>query len=155
MAKASVELIHALRNTVNTLEQTPDYVWKHIYSYSSNLLALEIIRLQKGETHKRTTQRYSDWNKQLSDYCTTRDSTEDNLISEMPAFGLDEDDFNHLRHLSDDAILSSLPADERNLHPALKPDVIKYIRTWTTQLENKLLVDIYLPQSIINTETIL
>jgi hypothetical protein len=155
MAKPSAELIQALRSTANTLQQTPDYAWQHIYSYTATLLALEIIRLQEDEIHKRMMQRYSAWSKQLSDYCTTCDSTEDNLISEMQAFGLDRDDFSQLQNLSGDTILSSLPADERKLQPALKPDVIKYILAWATQLENKLLDDIYLPQSITNTETIL
>lgn len=78
-----------------------------------------------------------------------------NIIRDILSFGFDINDIKHLQHLSDDAILSSLPVDERNLHHYIKRDVAKYIRTWATLLENKLLDDIYLPQNIINTETIL
>jgi hypothetical protein len=78
-----------------------------------------------------------------------------NVIDEMLAFGFTIDDLKHLEQLSDAAILSSLPVEERNLHRLTKHDVVKYIRTWATLLENQLLNDIYLPQNIINTETIL
>lgn len=125
MAKASVELILVLRKAADNLQQTNDYMWQHMNSCDCNFLMREITILQQDEIHK------------------------------LIAFGFDIDDLKHLQHLSDDAILSSLPVEERNLHPHIKHDVIKYIRAWATLLENKLLDDIYLPQCIINTETIL
>jgi hypothetical protein len=155
MAKASIELIQALRKTADNLERTAEYQWGHMGSCNCGFLAQEITRLRKDEIHKRAMQRYGDWNEQLNDYCPTSGYAMDDLISEMLLFGFDVDDLKHLERLSDGNVLALLPLEERNLQRNVKQDVVKYIRTWALMLENRLLDQIYLPSFLTNTETIL
>jgi hypothetical protein len=144
MAKASIELIEILRKTANKLEQSQVYQWGHMGSCNCGFLAQEITHLRKDEIHNRAMQGYGDWSEQLNDYCPTSGLPMDDLISEMIAFGFDADDLKNLERLSDKRILQQLPLEARNLHYNYKHDVVKYLRTWATMMEEDLISKIKL-----------
>jgi hypothetical protein len=157
MAKASINIIAALRRTAEKLEQSAEYQWGHMGSCNCGFLAQEITRLRKDEIHARAMQRHGDWNEQLNDYCATSGLPMDELIGEMIAFGFDADDLKHLERLSDQRILQTLPLSERNLSHNVKADVTKYIRQWAAMLEQELLkkIDIADLKALLKSEPLL
>ena len=145
MAKASIDLIKALRNTAQALEASPNYQWGHMGSCNCGFLAQEITKLNKAEIHGRAMQKYGDWNDQLNDYCPTSGLLMDDLITELMSAGLSIDDLKHLEKLSDTKVLQSLPAKDRYLEHNNKSHVITYIRAWAKLLEQQLVESLQLP----------
>ena len=135
MARMSLELIDALRNTAAKLQASNTYQWGHMGSCNCGFLAQEITLLKRDEIHRRAMERYGDWSEQLNDYCPTSGLPLDDVISEMLAFGFDADELKHLESLSDPDVLRALPVEERNLTHNNKHDVVKYLRTWAAVLE--------------------
>lgn len=146
MAKPSIKLIKAIRNTARSLQSTTDYQWGHMGSCNCGHLAQEITKLTKSEIHSRAMNKYGDWNEQLNDYCPTSGLLMDDLITQMLDFGLDTDDLKHLEKLSDKKVLGQLPAEKRFLTHNRKEDVIIYINSWADLLEKSLLEKIQLPE---------
>ncbi len=146
MAKISIKVIHALRNTAKRLESNPDYQWGHMGACNCGFLAQEVTSLSKSEIHTRAMERYGDWNEQLNDYCPTSGLRMDDLISNLLAFGFDISDLKHLEKLSDPQVLRQLPIEKRYLNHNCKSDVILYLKTWAQNLEDQLLERIKLPQ---------
>lgn len=147
MAKATPELIQALKNTATNIEKSADYQWGHMGSCNCGFLAQEITHLRKDEIHKRAMERYGDWNEQLNDYCPSSGLLIDDLITTMLNYGFDSDDLKHLEKLSDKRILLSLPLGERNLKYNCKHDAVKYMRQWAALLEEELLAHIKIPSA--------
>lgn len=135
MAKPSIKLINALRNTAKSLESSSQYQWGHMGSCNCGFLAQEVAKLNKHEIHARAMQRYGDWNEQLNDYCPTSGILMDDLISELLSLGLDIDDLKKLEKLSDQKILRALPGGKRHLVHNKKSDVLDYINAWADVLE--------------------
>lgn len=146
MAKANIKLIQALRNTVKRLEQSKKYQWGHMGSCNCGFLAQEISQLSKGEIHCRAMQKHGDWNEQLNDYCPTSGMLMDDLITAMLNIGLDTTDLKHLEKLSDPEVLRRIPIDERHLTHNIKKDVVKYMKTWVSLLEETLTHDVAIPE---------
>ena len=146
MAKATFEVIHALRNTIARLQNSNDYQWGHMGSCNCGFLAQEITHLRKDEIHARAMGRYGDWSEQLNDYCPTSGILMDDLISEMLAFGFDRDDLVHLERLSHPAVVAYAKAGERTFHHNVKEDAIRYLNLWTDMLENEMIDRIKLPK---------
>jgi hypothetical protein len=144
MAKATVEVIQALRATAQDLLKSDSYQWGHMGLCNCGFLAQQITQLRKDQIHSRAMERHGDWTEQLNDYCPTSGFGMDQLITEMLAFGFDSEDLKHLERLSSAEVLSMLPLEERNLHHNVKGDVVKYLSLWATLLENKLVEEIQL-----------
>jgi hypothetical protein len=149
MAKATIEVIEALRATAQDLQKSDSYQWGHMGLCNCGFLAQRISNLRKDQIHSCAMERHGDWTEQLNDYCPTSGFAMDQLISEMLAFGFDADDLKHLERLSSPEILNMLPPKQRSLRHNVKADVIQYMNFWAASLENKLVQEIDLP--VINT----
>ncbi|QDA61790.1 hypothetical protein [Hymenobacter jejuensis] len=146
MAKSTLSVIQALRDTAQRLASQAPYQWGHMGSCNCGHLAQTITHLPKGEIHARAMQRYGDWERQLIDYCPTSGLPIDHTIDEMLALGFTRTDLTHLERLSDPAIRSLIPFERRNaLRHNQRDDVVLYLRTWADLLENQLLAGIQLP----------
>lgn len=144
MAKATPEVIGALRATAKKLASSQSYQWGHMGLCNCGFLAQQITQLSKEEIHRRAMLRHGDWSEQLNDYCEASGLPMDDMISELIAFGFDSDDLKHLERLSDQTILLTLPFDERSLCHNVKTDVLKYLNAWISVLETELLSHIQL-----------
>ena len=145
MARPSSELIAAIERTIANLFKGAPYQWGHMGSCNCGNLAQVITNLDKAEIHKSAMRRHGDWNEQLIDYCPTSGLPIDHIIDEMLAFGFSREDLAHLEKLSDPKILRQLPLDKRYLKHNLKTDVLVYLKTWISQLEEELIKDISIP----------
>lgn len=145
MARTSLPLIEALRNTAKAVSCSTHYQWGHMGACNCGFLAQEITKQRKEEIHSKAMERSGDWTEHLNDYCATSGLLFDNLISTLLAFGFDVVDLKNLERLSDGEVLRSLPLEKRNLQHNCKSDVITYLNAWADLLEIRLLQDIKLP----------
>jgi hypothetical protein len=147
MAKASIEIANVLRTTARKIASSESYQWGHMGLCNCGFLAQQVTQLTKAEIHTRAMQRHGDWTEQLNDYCPTSGLPMDDLIAELLSFGFDADDLKHLEKLSDGNVLRQLPIEERDLKYNSKRDVVKYLTTWATLIEDQLLTKIKLPDT--------
>jgi hypothetical protein len=138
MAKASRELIYALRKTVVRLHSGAPYQWGHLGSCNCGHLAQTLTHKSKGEIHSEALKRVGDWGDVSAQYCETSGLPIDDIIGAMLEVGLNLNDIGHLENLSDRKILSQLPAPERCLKHNNRNDVITYLSTWADLLESQL-----------------
>ncbi len=146
----SVEKIEVLRKVAKKIEVSSAYQWGHMGLCNCGFLAQEITMLTKEEIHRRAMQRHGDWSEQLNDYCPMSGLAMDDLISELLDFGFTREELSHLEKLSDPTVLNALAPDQRNLKHNVKKDVVVYMNTWATNLEEKLLHSIQL-NDLVNT----
>lgn len=143
MAKISVDVIQALRNTAKRISKSPDYEWGHMGACNCGFLTQEVTQLTKKEIHTRAMEGHGDWNEQLNDYCPTSGLRMDDLISELLNFGFDIDDLRHLEKLSDQKVLNTF---DRHLSHNNKGDVVEYLNKMASLLEHQLIDQIELPE---------
>ncbi|HWA35724.1 MAG TPA: hypothetical protein VG737_16390 [Cyclobacteriaceae bacterium] len=145
MAQPSTKVIHALREAARKLGSSSNYQWGHMGLCNCGFLAQEVTHLSKEEIHRRAMMRHGDWSEQLNDYCPSSGLPMDDMISDLITFGFDASDLKHLEYLSDDAILMTLPFEQRHLMRNVKGDAVIYLSAWANLLENQLLDKITLP----------
>lgn len=137
MAKATPELIEAIRNTAQNLKNGAKYQWGHMGSCNCGHLAQQITKLSKAEIHRSALKRHGDWTEQSKDYCPTSGYLLDDIISMMLAVGLDVDDLQKLEKLSDRNVLARLPQENRYLKHNVRDDVVVYLECWADLLEEE------------------
>jgi hypothetical protein len=139
-------LITALRRTAEKLREGASYQWGHMGSCNCGNLAQELTTLTRGEIHANALAAgRGDWNEQLNDYCPTSGLPMDQLIADMLSAGLSADDLKHLERLSDRQVLVRLPEGKRYLRHNFRDDVVLYLVTWASLLEEQMLSTIRLP----------
>lgn len=153
MARASIEVVEALRNTVKKLKQGTPYMWGHMGSCNCGNLAQEITRYSKAQIHAYAMQNNGDWSEQLNDYCENSKMPMDLVIFELLSFGFTVEDLQHLEYVSDPKVLERLPADKRNLRRNYRDDVIVYMSEWANLLEDHLLETISIAPLIKKNKT--
>jgi hypothetical protein len=153
MARSSVHLVAAIRQTARRLAKGENYQWGHMGSCNCGHLAQTITHYSKGRIHGAAMWRHGDWREQLRDYCPQSGLPLDEIIDQMLEYGLSTDDLAHLERLSDPKILAMLPPEHRNLKHNVRDDVVLYLHAWANLLEEALLPEISIRQ--INQETVL
>ncbi len=154
MAKSDIKIVEALRKAASNIENGAAYQWGHMGSCNCGHLAQVVTNKNKAEIHQTAMKRHGDWNEQLTDYCPASGIAIDFIIDEMMAFGFTRSDLAHLEKLSDPQIARLLPNDHKHLKHNLRQDVILYLKTWATKLENDLLENISLADLTIITKPV-
>ena len=149
MAKASPELIIAIRKTALKLEKGAPYQWGHMGSCNCGNLAQEITRMSKADIHEYAMRGRGDWNDQIMDFCPTSGMPMDLLISQMLEAGLSRKDLMSLEKLSDSKILERIP-NKMHLSQNRREDVILYLNVWADLLQDELLSKIDIPSTIVD-----
>ncbi|HYG01748.1 MAG TPA: hypothetical protein VD927_04840 [Chryseosolibacter sp.] len=139
MAKQTIDILLALRNTAERLQSTVDYQWGHMGSCNCGFLAQEVTRLSKDQIHNGAMEKHGDWQEQIRDYCPDSGLLMDDIITQMIAFGFDGDELKHLEMLSDPKILDRFPVADRNLQRNQKSDVIRYLTKWAEMIEDEII----------------
>lgn len=145
MAKASIEVIEALKKTAENLENTSPYMWGHMGSCNCGNLAQVITKRTKAEIHAIAMQGQGDWNEQVNHYCGQTEMPIDLIIFELLTFGFSTEDLKHLEKLSDPEVLKQLGDKKYTLSYNQKADVIVYLKEWAKMLENRMIENIKLP----------
>ncbi|MEI2422162.1 hypothetical protein V6O07_17920, partial [Arthrospira platensis SPKY2] len=81
MAKATIEVIRALRLTADKLEKGSTFQWGHMGSCNCGNLAQTVTHFSKEEIHKYALEKRGNWSDQLIDYCPTSGYPMDMIIA--------------------------------------------------------------------------
>ncbi len=141
MARATRELILALRKTVIRLRSGEPYQWGHLGACNCGHLAQTLTKLPKGEIHRAALARVGDWGDVSRGYCATSGLKVDSIIKSMIAAGLNLNDIEYLENLSDRAVLRHMGVGPEGLKHNVRDDVIAYMEAWAKLLEAQLLLD--------------
>lgn len=146
MARASLELIDALRKTAKRVALKSNYDWKNIGACNCGNLAQIITGMDKKEIHKNGIQKHGDWEMLVYLYRENSKYKIDEVISRMIDTGMTPEEIVHLENLSDPKILERLPENRKYLKRDNKDDVVLYLELWAQMLEDELLEAIRIPK---------
>jgi hypothetical protein len=141
MAKASVELVTALRATAVRIEAGAAYQWGHHGQCNCGHLAQTLCRVSPGELHAWALEAASgvgDWEMLANDFCPASGHRIDDVIATLIDAGLTTGDLVHLERLDDEAVLAALPGGKRWLARNVRADAVAYLRAWADLLEASL-----------------
>lgn len=154
MAIASLTLIDAMRRTAKKLSNGVAYQWGHMGSCNCGNLAQEITKRTKAEIHEWAMTGTGDWHEQVQAFCPTSGLPFDLLVTDMMNAGLTQKDLQNLERLTDSTVLAKIPLERRNaMQHNNREDVVLYLQTWSSLLEEELLSQVTLPRYITNPET--
>lgn len=151
MAKASYELVSALRETANRLKQGAYYAWgNHGGCNCGNLLQV-VTDLSKEEILKYAHSGIGEWTELAEDYCGVTDAPISLLLKKLQDIGLTPTDIHNLEYLEDKEVLNKLPNGFRWLKKNVREDVIVYFETYANILEEQLIEQIRIPAELFKT----
>lgn len=145
MAKATIEVIRALRLTADKLEKGSTFQWGHMGSCNCGNLAQTVTHFSKEEIHKYALEKRGNWSDQLIDYCPTSGYPMDMIIARMIEIGFTLDDLGHLEWLSDRKVVERMGPNTK-LYRNDRADVVNYMRTWASILEEEWMMAQEVPQ---------
>lgn len=142
MARASAELVAALRETATRLSDGAPYAWSKMGSCNCGHLAQTITRLGSRDIQRYALQRAGDWTTQAVEYCPESGLPMEHIFLEMMHIGLTRADIGDLEKLANPKVLAHIPADARPLRHNKRDDVVRYLHAWAALLEDTLLPEI-------------
>jgi hypothetical protein len=142
MARASLQIVDALRATVKSLEFGAQYMWGHMGSCNCGNLAQVVTKRTKAEIHGYAMQGQGDWNEQVNHYCENSNMPIDLVIFDLMSFGFSLDDLKNLEKLSDPEVLARLGDLKNDIQRNNKQHLIAYLSAWANIIEKKLLSQI-------------
>jgi hypothetical protein len=137
MAKPSLELVNALRETARRLRSGAHYAWGHHGACNCGHLLQVVTRLTKEEILQYAHTGNGEWTELAEEYCNTSHVPLSLLISELRKLGLTSTDIHNIEYLQDKQVLNCLPGGFRWLQRNVRSDVIIYMDTFANLLEEK------------------
>jgi hypothetical protein len=140
MAHANIRLINAIRSTAKAIESGDNYMWGHMGSCNCGHLAQELTSFTREQIHQLAMEsKQGDWSEHTISFCDNKNLPMDIVIAELIGAGLEPADLRHLEWLSDPQVLFAMKS--KKMHPSRnnREDVVLYMRTWATLLEEQLL----------------
>jgi hypothetical protein len=142
MAKPSIELIEALRETVRRLRDGAHYSWGHHGACNCGNLLQVITSMTEGEILRYAQTGIGEWTELSEEYCKETHAPLNVIMSQLEQVGLTPVDMHHLEYLSDREVLGELPGGFRWLKRNVREDVILYFETFANLLEEQLIASI-------------
>lgn len=139
MAKATVELIDALRLTAINLKNGAYHSWGHHGACNCGNLVQSVTKFTKEEILAYAHTGTGEWTELAQEYCSTTSAPLALVFSKLEAVGLTATDIHNVEYLSDKKILERLPSGFRWLKHNNKADAIAYFETFADVLEDELL----------------
>jgi hypothetical protein len=144
MAKASIKLVAALRETALRLRNGASYAWGHHGACNCGNLLQVLTPLTEGEILRYAHTAVGEWTELAEEYCATSNAPVNLVMSKLEQAGLTPVDIRHIEYLSDPEVLAHLPGGFRWLKKNVREDVIVYFETFADLLEEKLIQSVEL-----------
>jgi hypothetical protein len=140
MAKPTLKLINALKETADRLRNGVDYAWGNHGSCNCGNLLQVVTQLSKQQILTYAHTGLGEWTELAEDYCYVTNAPVNLLISSLEKLGLTPTDIHNLEYLEDKEVLKNLPGGFRWLKKNKREDVIVYFETFAKVLQAKLAV---------------
>ena len=144
MAKPTIELIDALRETATRLKDGANYSWGHHGACNCGNLLQVVTHLTESEIRQYAHAATGEWTELAQEFCPVTNTPLTLLITKLEALGLTNTDIHHIEYLTDREVLQNLPGGFRWLKRNKKEDAIIYFETFANLLEEKLLRNIHI-----------
>lgn len=139
MARATVELVLALRATAARLKTGAEYRWTHMGACNCGHLAQTVTHVSREELRDWALEKPGDWTEQAIEYCPASGYPIDYVIGRLLDLGLTASDLGHLERLSCPHVLARLPVELRlGLSHREREHVVLYLEVWANLLEQQL-----------------
>lgn len=138
----------AIRTAAKKIQEGTHYQWGHMGGCNCGHLAQELTPYSKREIHEYAMRKSGDWTDQVEDYCSTSAMPMDEIISSMMDSGLERKDMIDLERLKNQEVRRFMGERGIKLSHNIKQDVVDYMFAWADLLEEKLLSNIKLPESM-------
>jgi hypothetical protein len=150
MAKATIELINALRLTATNLRNGAYHSWGHHGACNCGNLVQSVTKFTKEEILRYAHTGSGEWTELALEFCPTTNAPLTLVFAKLQQIGLTPTDIHHIEYLSDTAVLENLPGGFRWLKRNKREDAIDYFETFANVLEEKWLqsIDISFGNSI-------
>jgi hypothetical protein len=142
MAKPSIELIGAVRETARRLRDGAHYSWGHHGACNCGNLLQVITSMTEGEILRYAQMGTGEWTELSEEYCTDTNAPLNTIFSQLEQAGLTPVDVHHIEYLTDRAVLRELPGGFRWLKRNVREDVILYFETFANLLEEQLIASV-------------
>jgi hypothetical protein len=139
MAKPSIELVSALKETAQRLRNGANYAWGHHGACNCGNLLQVITPLTEGEILRYAHTATGEWTELAEEYCSASNAPVNLVMSKLLQAGLTPVDIHHIEYLTDREVLENLPGGFRWLKKNAREDVILYFESFAGLLEEKLI----------------
>lgn len=142
MAKNKPELINALRETANRLDDGATYEWGHMGRCNCGHLVQTLLDMSDQEIAASVDFQLDEWSEHANDYCDGTGAKVDDLFTQLYQAGLGHKDVIHLENLSDRQVLQWIAVEdgvaERPVHLRRNQvdNVTKYMRAMANMLQD-------------------
>lgn len=138
MAKATKQLIDALRKSAAGLSAGEKYEWGHVGRCNCGHLVQHVSSKSSSEIIKSFGPQLDEWTEHANDYCGITGLPVQALFDDLESVGFYADDVRNLEYLVDKAVLNRLPAGKRHLQHNNRNDVALYMKTLAELLDEEL-----------------
>lgn len=139
MAKATIELINALRETASRLRSGAHYAWGHHGACNCGNLVQVVTRFTEGEILRYAHTAIGEWTEMTEEFCPVTNAPLTLVLTKLEEIGLTPSDIHHIEYLSDKTVLQNLPNGFRWLKRNKREDAIEYFEAFANLLEEKFL----------------
>jgi len=134
MNNSNPDLIKALRETADRLNNGARYEWGHMGRCNCGHLVQTLTDMTDIEIAESVDYQLNEWTEHANDYCDGSRTKVQDLFDTLGGFGLGPEDLRHLEHLSDRRILQRIDG-RQELRKNVVSDVSLYMRTMADVLE--------------------
>ncbi len=142
MAKATIELINALRLTASKLRNGAYHSWGHHGACNCGNLVQSVTNFSKEEILTYAHTGIGEWTELAVEFCPATNAPLSLVFNKLQQIGLTPTDIRHIEYLSDREVLQQLPDGFRWLKRNKKEDAIDYFEAFANLLEEKFLQQI-------------
>ena len=139
MAKATIQLIDALRLTATNLRNGAYHSWGHHGACNCGNLVQSVTKFTKEQILQYAHTGTGEWTELAQEYCATTSAPLTLVFAALENVGLTPTDIHHIEYLSDRKILEQLPGGLRWLKHNKREDAVAYFDTFADVLEQELL----------------
>ena len=138
MAKATKQLVEALRKSADRIQSGAEYEWGHVGRCNCGHLVQAVTGKSSSQIIKGFGPALDEWTEHANDYCSTTGMPVQNMLDDLADIGFYPDDVRNLEYLSDKAVLKHPDLANRNLRRNDRDDVATYMNKLADVLEEEL-----------------
>lgn len=139
MAKPTVELIAALRQTATRLRNGAHYAWGHHGACNCGNLLQVITNFNEEEILRFAHTGIGEWTEMAEEFCPVTNTPLSVIMTRLRETGLTSTDIHNIEYLADKAVLHNLAGGFRWLKHNKREDAIAYFESFAALLEEQLI----------------
>ena len=138
MAKATKQLVEALRKSADRIQAGEEYEWGHVGRCNCGHLVQTVTGKSSSQIIKSFGPSLDEWTEHANDYCSTTGLPVQDMLDDLAEIGFYSEDVRNLEYLSDNNVLKHFDIADRPLKHNDRGDVAMYMNKLADVLEEEL-----------------